>query len=775
MRTPIAVLAVVVASLVVGSPLAAGAGAPTSAPGTHALVLLTDAVSIPAGSVVRAVSPATALEVSLTLAYPNPGGLERYLAAVEDPGSPLYRQYLTSAQFEATFAPPSANVAAVVAALSGAGARSVTVAPDRGSVLAQLPAAGVDSLLGVQLVDYASVGATELYTAEGVPTLPASLAGVVSGVSGLSNAADLRFTYELGASPLEKVLPTAGSNEFVVNNSTGSQWFIGSDFTQAFGASGLFPGNSSVVNPANATYPTDVAVATLLASGYNQTALSNTPPWDPAVIDQYFNYTLRNDTPTTAWPHSNITGVPVTIAGVTPPLPGPFNGTNDSTLDEFENSLDLEMAGSMAPGAPLYNFYFAGSLLANATTDADIASYFDLDLASALTHNYTTPGNPDVRLGAVSASFGVSDLNDTTWNQELEEAAATGVTVIAASGDQGNAPNTLTGRSDGPWPVWPASAASNTSGAVAVGGISLGFSGTPEGWFNGTNLTVGYDDQLGNLTGVSAWWDTTGGPGQYAGTEGGVSVVYPEPSWQFRSAAQPAIVNATVRQGAGALGRAVPDLAFPANATIAFVERDQFNNTYFTVLEGTSIAAPLFAGFVADEVAVANHRFGFLAPEIYRIASYFAAHPGPTDPFYDVVNGSNYVFSAAPGWDPTTGWGAPLAALFFAADATPAIRNYVYTGPTPVLPTTPPPAAVPWSEIYIIFGVGAVVAILLVIVMARPSRGALPPPPPPYGAAAPPPPGTFPTAAYNGPTFICPYCGALRPAEPVRCPRCGAL
>ena len=775
MRTPIAILAVVVASLVVGSPLATGAGTTTALPQTHSVGFVTDAVAVPLGSSVRPVPPETPIEVSLTLAYPNAGGLGRFLAAVEDPSSPLYRQYLTSSEFESTFAPGPSSVATVVGVLDGAGARSVTIAPDRLSVMAELTAGAVNSLFGVEMVYFSSVDGTPMYTAVGTPALPAGLDGVVSGVSGLSNAADLRFSYDLEAGPVTKVRPVSGANEFVLNNSSGAQWFIGSDFTQAFGATGLFPGNSSVVNPVNATYPTDVAVATLLASGYNATTQNNTPPWDPAVIDQYFNYTLANATTSTAWPHSNVTGVPVTIAGVTPPTPGPFNGTNDSTLDEFENSLDLEMAGSLAPGAPLYNFYFAGSLLQSAVSDADVASYFDFDLASALTHNYTTPGNPNVRLGAVSASFGITDLNDSTWNQELQEAAATGVTVIAASGDQGDAPNSLTGRSSGPWPVWPATAAFNTSGALAVGGISLGLTGTAEGWFNGTNLTVGYDDRIGNLTDVSAWWDTTGGPGEYAGTEGGASLVYPEPDWQFRSAAQPNIVNATVQQGAGTLGRAEPDIAFPANATIAFVERDQFNNTYFTVLEGTSIAAPAFAGLLADEIAVANHRFGFVAPEIYRIASYFAAHPGPTDPFYDVQNGSNYVFAAGPGWDATTGWGAPLAALFYAADATPAIRNYLYTGPTPGLPTTAPPPPVPWTEIYIIFGVGAAVAILLVIVMARPSRSTLPPPPPPYASAAPPPPGAFPTSAYNGPTFICPYCGALRPAEPVRCPRCGAL
>ncbi len=771
MRPPIAVLAMVVASLVVGSPLAAGVAPTAAASSSGATPFVTDAVPVPAGSPVTPVPTSSDLVISLTIAYPNPGGLERFLAQVEDPSSPLYDDYLTHSEFESTFAPSAATVGSVVGVLDGAGARGVTVGPDRLTVIATLPVASIEALFGVRMVYFSELDGTRVYTAEGTPTLPSSLSGLVSGISGLSNSADFRLSLNLAASSLERVSAPTGGDEFAVNNSTDTQWFVGSDFTQAFKANLLFPGNGSVISPINASFPTSVAVATLLASGYNVTNNTNTPPWDPAVIHAYFNDTLNNETPLSKWPQSNLTGVPVNISGITPPLPGSFGAVNDSSLDEFENSLDLEMAGSLAPGAPLYNFYFAGSLLATAVSDADVAPYFDQDLAAALSYNYTP-----ARLGVVSASFGITDLNDSGWNAELEEAAATGVTVVAASGDQGNAPNSLTGRDNGPWLVWPASAAFNTSGVLSVGGTSFRLSGTPVGWVNETTIQVSYDPAIGNLTNVSAWWDTDGGPGAYTGTEGGVSVVYPEPTWQYHSAAQPNIVNATVRQGASTIGRAAPDIAFPGNSTIAYVEADQFGNIYGALLEGTSIAAPAFAGFLADIIAVSDHRFGFIAPEIYRIASYFAAHPGPTDPFYDVTNGSNYVFSATSGWDATTGWGMPIAPLFYAADATPAIRDYQYTGPTPGLPTAPPPPGVPWTEIFIIFGVGALVAILLVIAMARPSKSERnPPPAPPEGVLAPPPPGAFPSAAYNGPTFVCPYCGAIRPAEPVRCPRCGAL
>ncbi len=375
----------------------------------------------------------------------------------------------------------------------------------------------------------------------------------------------------------------------------------------------------------------------------------------------------------------------------------------------------------------------------------------------------------------VSCSFGISDLNDSGWNAELDEAAAMGVTVVAASGDQGDAPNSLSGRDQGQWPLWPASAAFNTSGALSVGGVSLAMTGSSAGWWNGTELNVSYDSAAGSIAKLTTWWDTSAGPGGYAGSEGGISTVNPEPDWQFDSAAQPNIVNATVQQGSSALGRAGPDIAFPANSTITYVYGNATGAVYFTILEGTSIAAPAFAGFLADEITVAHHEFGFVNPEIYRIESYFSAHPGPANPFSDVLNGSNYFFSAVKGWDATTGWGAPLATFFYEADGNSAIANYSYVGPTPGLPTAAPPPAVPWTEIILIFGVGITVAVVLVLVMARPPKNPEAPPPPPFVHMPPPAPNSFPTTAYSGATFLCPYCGAVRPAEPVRCPRCGAL
>lgn len=768
-------LALAALLLLPGTALAHGASA---AAGATRPALVTDASGVPAGAASVPLDAAWPVTLTLTLSYAHPAALASLLASLQEPGSPDYHHFLTSAEFRAEFDPSAGVVSALAATLATYGARDTTVGPSGATVSATLAAGEVDRLLGVELRSYGSVGGTPVYTAVGNPTLPAGLAGHVVGIGGLSDAANFRLALAAVRSPLEPVRTGAGAAPEFVTGTGGAQWLTGSDYTQAYGAPSLFPGGAL---GARGRYPTGIAIATLLASAYNASTAQNLPPWDPNVIDTYFNNTTAP-----AWPHSPVTGVPVPIANVTPPLPGFFGALNDSSSFEFENSLDLEMAGDMAPGAPLYNFYFAGSLAQGSGGSlTSLADDFAADLSAAL--NFAYPSG--VRLGVASGSFGLPDLNDSAWNSDLQEAAATGVTVVIASGDQGNAPSADTGRgADGQWPTWPATAAYNSSGAIAVGGVSLTLNGTPTTTFNGTDLNVTFDSNITGIAGMTAWYNAPGPPGNgdWAGSEGGLSTLVPEPGWQFHSAAQPAISAAAGLQGASFLGRAEPDIAFPANDTIAYVLSDAQRNLYFDVLAGTSVAAPLFAGLLADEASVLGGPLGYLDPTLYRMGSYYAAVSSATDPFLDVTTGGNYVFSAGPGWDPVTGWGGLNAGRLYAALQNSTVTNYTYTGPTPGLPPPAPAPGISVDTVIVIIGLAAAAAVALVLAFGRPrdARSS----PPPWGA-----PGAAPLAPWppgysgvppgsagasrpsNVATFLCPYCGSPRPAEPVRCPHCGVL
>jgi subtilase family serine protease len=768
---PRAALVIATALVLVAIPspvLAAPAGHPApSSPASPRLI--TDAVPVPPDSSVAPLAPGTVLRLVFTLPFSNASGLSSFLAAVGDPGSNAYRQFLSYAGFERKFAPSGSSAADVEQTLRSSGASSVTVAPGGLAVDATMAARAVERLLGAPLVRFADSMHGSSYTVEGSPTLPPDLLGKVSGIDGLASATGPI----LGPTLDELSAPApvrAGPTQYVQGNGAGAaDWFLGSDYAQAYGATELLPGNRSVPG---ATYPQGVAIATLLASGYSSSSGMALPPWSPSVIDDYFN-----DTFPASWPLPTITGVPVYESGAPlPPLPGSFHGENDSTGFELENSLDLEMAGSLAPGSSLYNFYFSGALTEGPATWSNVAAYLADDLAASLSYNYSPS-----HLAVVSCSCGLGDLNNSHWDAELEVAAATGVTVVASSGDQGNAPAVLTGRDEDAWPLWPATAAFNTSGAVSVGGVTIALSGIPTGTYTSPPLVLSYDSSVEGIANVSAWWDTSGGVGNYAGTEGGTSLTYAEPWWQFHSAAQPAIVNATEDEGFGRLGRAGPDVAFPANSTIAFVSAGPSGTPNFAVVAGTSVAAPVLAGLLADVVVVENATLGsvtglgFLDPELYRIASYYQANPGSTDPILDVVYGSNALFSAGPGWDATTGWGGLSAPLFLAADENATVADYAYAGPTPTLP--PPSSSSTSSLAVVIVLAGAAAAIVAAsVVLASRARRRAPTylPVRLYGWPANPPPLVPPPA---GPfaTFSCPYCGFARPAEPGHCPSCGAM
>ena len=724
----------------------------------------------PAGSAVGLTAPlasAFPLSLSFTLRLSNESRLETLLQEQENPASPQFRQFLSAAEFRAEFAPTRSAVDEVRSALTAAGAVAEHTVAGRLAVEAVLPAGAVDALLGVQMVYPIGAGPSAFY-AQGSPRLEGPIDPLVAGIGGLSGLLP-HFGPQVVHAPMPPPVPA-----YVEEVGSHDQWQFGSDYATAFGAAQLWPGTGSVTG---ATYPTEEAVATILASAYNSTSQTNLPGFDPSVVQSYFNATLGP-----GWPKPTVTGVPVALAGViTPPAPGSFGAANDSTEDEFENSLDIEMAGSLAPGAAVYNFYFAGSQIVDPLLGASaLADDFAADLAAAL--NYPYAGE---NLSVVSGSFGLPELNDSLWNTGLAQAAAMGVTVVCASGDQGDAPNRLTNRGS-PLPTWPATAAFATTGAISVGGTTLSLAGYPTDNVTPTSIHPAFDPYVTGIASASAWYEHSGF-GSYAGSEGGVGESSPEPAWQFHSAAQPAIVNATERQGANALGRSGPDLSFPANGTIAYVFASANGTVYLDVLAGTSVATPAFAGLLADVDAVRSNlagRFapvGFLAPDLYRIASFFAAPSVRnttlelSDPFLDVTTGHNYLFSAATGWDAVTGWGEPNGPKLLAALGNATIDGYVYTGPTPTLPPHAKSPLLTPTEEYYLLSVGALVAVALAVVALRPVRRPTGPGLPPILPVGPDPNVAGRGSAAGGLTFLCPYCGAPRPSEPVHCPTCGAL
>jgi kumamolisin len=124
-------------------------------------------------------------------------------------------------------------------------------------------------------------------------------------------------------------------------------------------------------------------------------------------------------------------------------------------------------------------------------------------------------------------------------------------------------------------------------------------------------------------------------------TGGGVSTVFPLPTWQAKSNVPAPSTSAG--------GRGVPDVAGDADPTTGYTIRVDGQTL---VIGGTSAVAPLWAGLIAAANQQLGTSVGFINPAIY--AAKAAAD------FNDITQGNNGAFSAGPGWDACTGLGSPI-------------------------------------------------------------------------------------------------------------------
>ncbi|MGW1871945.1 S53 family peptidase [Streptomyces sp. NPDC001975] len=218
----------------------------------------------------------------------------------------------------------------------------------------------------------------------------------------------------------------------------------------------------------------------------------------------------------------------------------------------------------------------------------------------------------DSGIPTTSISWGAAESQRTTSNINAVDAvfktgAAEGLGFYAASGDDGS-----DDAGDGTTSVdYPAS-------DPYVTGVG------------GTKLTV----TSANAFSKEVAW---------SGGGGGKSSVFKIPSWQT-----------AVQKSAGGGYRQVPDVSAHANPSPGV---SIYSQGSWSSVGGTSAAAPEWAAFAAlynqQAAAKGKANLGFANPALYT-----ASGTG----FHDITSGSNGAYSAASGWDFTTGWGSYNAA-----------------------------------------------------------------------------------------------------------------
>jgi kumamolisin len=282
---------------------------------------------------------------------------------------------------------------------------------------------------------------------------------------------------------------------------------------------------------------------------------------------------------------------------------GGSNSPGQSADGEVE--LDIQVAGAVAPKAAQM-VYFAPN------TDAGF-----IDAISQAVHATPTPAVVSISWGQSEDQW--SEQSRNSMDAAFADGAALGVTVTVASGDNGSSDDPSS--TSGVHCDFPAS----SPHALACGGTKL------------TGDTSTY-----TITSEVVWNELAN---QEGAGGGGVSDVFPLPSWQA-SAGVPTIAGGTTT------GRGVPDVAGNADPVTGY---QVVVDGKPQVIGGTSAVAPLWAGLLARLTQATGKQFGLLQPLIYAGVTAGTAAPG----FNDIVSGSNGAYNAGPGWDPCTGLGSP--------------------------------------------------------------------------------------------------------------------
>jgi subtilase family serine protease len=343
-------------------------------------------------------SPKTPVSIALTLNYHHPVQLEQLIGLQNDERSPYYRHWLTSAQFNAAFAPTAGEYAKAVVSLRRAGFRITQGYANRTVIDAVGTVAIADRYFRTR-IDRVVQPRYGLRFANVTPAyVPPDLQGLVFSVTGLH---DLAFVHtnvmpvERGAAPasVKRRAQAAAAGIFGPTNSL--------DGWTGYGPLALIRGYDFPSSHVASDNGSGSAVATV-----NDADFWNT---DVAKFLSYFKI-KRDASLTTRVAVDGGPGAPVTTDG-----------------DTVETTLDVESLSSLAPGAKLYVYETPNFITGGNSAKFVVDAYTKIIDAN--------------EVDSVNSSFGGCELADLDYSKTVDhlatQAAALGITFHASSGDSG--------------------------------------------------------------------------------------------------------------------------------------------------------------------------------------------------------------------------------------------------------------------------------------------------------------------------------------------------
>jgi pseudomonalisin len=533
------------------------------------------------------------MERMILLLKPREGGrvdLERLLAALQDPSSADFHRWLTPEEFGRRFGPSEEDLANLIEWLQGRGFTIDAVARGRLCVNFSGTATLVEEAFHTEIHDYLVDGRVRHANALD-PSVPAAIARVVSGVVSLHD--------------FPRRLPGTFSRP-LINLSDGSHALAPADFATIYDVGPLYA--SGVTGQGQ----------TIAVVGRTDIKLS-----DVQAFRSFFGLSAND-------PHFLHNG----------PDPGDLgdDGSSSGLAEENEADLDVEWAGAIAPHATID---FVISKSTSSTDGVDLSSQYavDNDLAPILTLSFA--------LCERDLGFSGNQFYAALWQQ----AAAQGMTVVAASGDSGAAGCDDPTSSRGSIPA--VSGLCSTPNNVCVGGTGFLDSVQPSLYWSSSGDPTTHASALSYIP-EEAWNESglvAGGSGLFAST-GGQSSLYTKPSWQH--------VPGVPADGQ----RDVPDVSLASGSHDGYIVFQRFDPATGSLYvdSGTSAATPSFGALLALAVQRTGARIGNANPTLYALAGAQYAGLGP-NAFHDITEGNNSVpgvtgFSCGTGYDLATGLGS---------------------------------------------------------------------------------------------------------------------
>ena len=399
-----------------------------------------------------------------------------FVAGQYDSSSPNFHHWLTPVEIGARFGPSLTDIETISAWLRSHGLSVDEVSPDRMSIRFSGTAGQVDATFRTPIHNLMVKGQPHIGNMSD-PQIPAALAPVVVGVKALHNflphplsrvGSPVRLNPETGK--WERIAPAAapGANSAAKANlgtvarplyGTTTNGSVEEDVTP-FDWATIY----NVLPLWNASTPIDGTGQKIVIAGTSNINLS-----DVATFRSTFGLPAKA-------PQVIITNTDPGTCGSTP--------LSTCTLDQVENSLDVEWSGAIAKGAQII---LVTSSKTTTTTDPLFAS------AKYIVDHAVAP--------VESVSYGLCELGlgtggNTQWANLWRTAAAAGISVFVATGDSGSPACDQGGDAQFGTPYLAefgltVNGIGSTPDNTAVGGTDLNWGTTAAPYWNATNATNG--------------------------------------------------------------------------------------------------------------------------------------------------------------------------------------------------------------------------------------------------------------------------------------------